>query len=63
MWKADITVKFEDGSIGACVQDSAYKLYAMKYADNMVTQMIRDGQNGLTKRVVSHKIKLTQESM
>ena len=63
MWKVDITVKFEDGSIGACVQDSAYKLYAMKYADNMVTRMIRDGQNGLTKRVVSHKIKLTQESM
>lgn len=63
MWKADITVAFEDGSFGACVQDSAYKLYAMQYANDLVTRMVQDGQNGLAKKVVSHKITLTKESM
>jgi len=61
MWKADITVEFADGSIGAAVQDSAYKLYAMQYATDIVKAMIEDGRAGRSPEVVSHKIKLSQE--
>lgn len=61
MWKADITVEFADGSTGAAVQDSAYKLYAMQYATNLVRAMVIDGREGRGPEVVSHRINLTQE--
>jgi len=61
MWKADITVEFADGSIGAVVQYSAFKHYAMQYATDLVRAMVIDGREGRGPEVVSHKINLTQE--
>ena len=61
MWKADITVEFADGSTGAAVQDSSHKLYAMKYATDLVKAMVEDGRAGRSPEVISHKILLKQE--
>lgn len=61
MWKADIEVTFEDGSIGAQVQDSYYRDSCMAYATDLVRAMVRDGYEGRAKEVIAHKITLRQE--